>query len=115
MASEIEVQAELTVVTRKIGMTLGPRSAAMYKIEVTLDDGERRTFPIPGPHVIACTPGEHRITVAIGDFLGALGPTRHLTAKTIPVTVGPDERVTVRLHGETWRSGTLEIVGRTPI
>jgi hypothetical protein len=105
----IEVQAELTVVTRKIGMTFGPRSARMYKIKVTLD-GVKHELPLPGPHVLECGPGEHDLTVAIGDFLGPLSLTAALTRKSIQVTVPAGKVVKVRLHGKTFTSGELEIL-----
>jgi hypothetical protein len=105
----IEVQLELTVVARKVGMALGPSSARMYRIKVSLD-GATQEFPLPGPHFVACAPGDHALSVALGDFLGPLSLTAALTRKTIPVSVGPGEVVTVRLHGKTFTSGALEIV-----
>jgi len=107
----IEVQLELTAFTRKVGVALNaPR---MYKIKVDLD-GTKQAFPLPGPHFVACTPGEHELTVELGDFLGPLSLTALLTRKSIKLTVAPGEVVTVRLHGKTFTSGELEIVTRSP-
>lgn len=88
-------------------------AGGMYRMRVAIDGGEELVFGVHERPVIECSPGEHEVMVALGDFLGKLSIVRFLTKHSIRVRVEPGQIAEVSLHGGAgdW---TLSEIGKHP-
>lgn len=114
--SGIEPRIEFGSATHSIAGA-APEAASMgaanYRLRVAIDDGKEQAFPVGERPFLECAPGEHKVMVALGDFLGRLSLVRLLTKHTLQVTVEDGHVTEVALTGGpgNW---TLVEAGKRP-
>ena len=81
--------------------SLGKAAVGGYRLEVTLDGESSRLAPL-GSHFLPCAPGEHTLTVALGDFLGKMSLSKRITRISLDVHVDEGQVTVLRLR---WPNG----------